>query len=177
MQGGFSAIAHIFKFLWRHMLRDIENVYRLFRTLPPLHRPPLPLPLPLLYAFHPSPPPPSLPPPQSLFRAPGSVAEIAHTTVCCRKLWISPQEGLSIDTLLTLSTKTGKTFVRLETRRSFWEWSLRVCPIIPRWSFCFSPYLSLFPLPLRPSPPLFLLLAWYCPPVGGGSGSADIRGL
>ena len=122
VQDGFSAIAHIFKFLWRHMLRDIENVYRLFRTLPPLHRPPLPLPLPLLYAFHPSPPPPSLPPPQSLFRAPGSVAEIAHTTVCCRKLWISPQKGLSIEYTFDIVNQNRKTFsVRLETRRSFWE--------------------------------------------------------
>ncbi|CAI8031672.1 Small subunit processome component 20 homolog [Geodia barretti] len=33
IQDGFSAIAHIFKFLWRHMLRDIENVYSLYSEL------------------------------------------------------------------------------------------------------------------------------------------------
>jgi U3 small nucleolar RNA-associated protein 20 len=33
IQDGFSAIAHIFKFLWRHMLRDVENVYSLYSEL------------------------------------------------------------------------------------------------------------------------------------------------
>ena len=27
-QNAFTALAHLFKFLWRHMLRDIDNVYR-----------------------------------------------------------------------------------------------------------------------------------------------------